>query len=133
MAGRNLVRLDVDVSRAGKKLFKLEKKIEQGTRLTVQEVGELGKNKARALAPYWSGETFRNIILRKGKDSICILCNQKIEAPTQTEAEIPEFCECGLQLPDNIVFLLKRGMPAHCPYCGIKVKLPSEDEDEDEF
>ncbi|MHA1382412.1 MAG: ABC transporter ATP-binding protein [Candidatus Helarchaeota archaeon] len=72
-------------------------------------------------------------ILRKGKDTICLMCNQKIKAPTQAEVEIPEFCECGLKIPDNVIFLLKRGMPAHCPFCGIKIKLPSEEEDEDEF
>ncbi|MHA1377296.1 MAG: ABC transporter ATP-binding protein [Candidatus Helarchaeota archaeon] len=72
-------------------------------------------------------------ILRKGKDTICLMCNQRIEAPTQAEVEIPEFCECGLKIPDNIIFLLKRGMTAHCPFCGIKIKLPSEEEDEDEY
>ncbi|NVM03316.1 MAG: ABC transporter ATP-binding protein [Candidatus Helarchaeota archaeon] len=69
-------------------------------------------------------------ILRKGKDSICLICNQKIKAPRQAEVEIPEFCECGLKIPENVTYLLKRGMPAHCPYCGIKIRLPIDEEEE---
>ncbi len=74
-------------------------------------------------------------ILRKGKETVCLMCNHKIEAPRHAEVadvEIPEFCECGLRIPEKITFLLQRGMPAHCPYCGIKIKLPSE-EDEEEY
>jgi hypothetical protein len=34
---------------------------------SVQELGELGKQYARARAPYYSGATFRNIVLMRGK------------------------------------------------------------------
>lgn len=65
---RNLVRLDIDVSKASKKLFRLERKMRTEGVAGAQEIGELGKFYARSIAPYYSGATFRNITLRRGDD-----------------------------------------------------------------
>lgn len=65
---RNLIRLDIDVSKASRKLFSLERKMQTAANAGIKEVGELGKFYAHSIAPYYSGATFRNITLRRGDD-----------------------------------------------------------------
>lgn len=62
---RNVVRMDIDMSKAQKKLKALERDLEKQGEQTTQHVGLLGKNYARSKAPYWSGATFRSIQFRK--------------------------------------------------------------------
>jgi hypothetical protein len=59
-------RVQVNVSRALKKLAKVETKLKQEGNLTVKELAELGKNYARVTAPAFTGDLIRNIKVFKG-------------------------------------------------------------------
>lgn len=59
------IAVTVDAKKAKRKMLLLQAKLREQGKLSVQELGELGKSYARSKAPYWSGKTFRNIILRK--------------------------------------------------------------------
>lgn len=63
---RNVLQMDVDASKALKKLNRLRHKFIREGKLSVQDAGELGKQRARLEAPYYSGKTFRLIKLMKG-------------------------------------------------------------------
>lgn len=65
---RATLQYDVDLTRASKKVYRLEKRLKEEAALSVKELGELGKFYARSIAPYYSGKTFRNIILQRGKE-----------------------------------------------------------------
>jgi hypothetical protein len=54
----------VDARKAKEKLLFLQTKIRTAGVVSLREIGELGKNYARSKAPYRTGKTFRNIILR---------------------------------------------------------------------
>lgn len=64
---KNIVNIKVrNRQSALQELGRLDKKIKQGSRLTLDEMGDLGKAYARSIVPYYSGETYRKI--RKRKD-----------------------------------------------------------------
>ena len=54
----------VDPSKAIRKMKLLQAKLKAEGSLSIKEIGELGKSYAKARAPYFSGKTFDNIILR---------------------------------------------------------------------
>lgn len=62
-----VVSITADFSGAFKKLKRASKKIDSGAQEAVNEIGELGKNYARSIAPYRTGQVYRNIKLFKGK------------------------------------------------------------------
>jgi hypothetical protein len=66
---RNVVQWDIDFSKAYRKLTYLDKKLSEEGKISVQELGQMGKSYARSIAPYYSGKTFRNIVLHKGNNT----------------------------------------------------------------
>jgi hypothetical protein len=60
-----VVRVYVNVVKAQAKLKRLRAQIKQGANLSVKEIGELGKNYARSIAPVRSGALISNIRLEK--------------------------------------------------------------------
>jgi len=56
---------NVDTSRAKRKLERAKRLLDSGTGDAVKQVGEFIKNKARLAAPYDTGRTVRNIVLRR--------------------------------------------------------------------
>ena len=58
------VAVTVDAKKAYRKMRLLQQKLKEEGSLAIKEIGELGKSYARSKAPYYSGKTFRNIILR---------------------------------------------------------------------
>lgn len=62
------MRAEVHVKTLGakKKLLKLEKAYTQQGNRSVEMIGRMGKQFARSIAPFWSGKTFRNIVLKRG-------------------------------------------------------------------
>ena len=60
------LRIIADRSKANARLRRYRADFEKTGKKTVEELGKIGKQFARTIAPYDSGATFRNIVLRKG-------------------------------------------------------------------
>lgn len=67
MAKASQTKVIVDVTKALRKLNRLEKDLEKEGALSAHDLGDMGKQYARSIAPYYSGDTFRNIVLKRGK------------------------------------------------------------------
>lgn len=65
--GVKMASVQVDVSRALRKLTRLEKKLQQEGNVTVKELAEMGKLYARSQAPAGTGALIRGIRVFKGK------------------------------------------------------------------
>lgn len=89
---RNLIQLDVDVTKAAKKLYRLEKKFNEVGRLAITEIGEAGRDYARSISPYYSGRTFRNIkFRRKESDTQVVIVAQNPTASDGHRRTIKNF------------------------------------------
>jgi len=63
-------------------------------------------------------------ILRKGKPTVCIVCNRKIDGIKLPDVIVPQFCPfCGVLLSDDVAYLLRTQKNAHCIICKEKIKL----------
>ena len=84
MAGRNYVQWEMDVSRARARLLKIKQEMKQESANAAHLIADKGKNYARTIAPYWHGDTFRNIrLLRPSGDEAIIQARN----PTASRAD----------------------------------------------
>jgi hypothetical protein len=78
------VAVTVDAKKALNKLNLLQSKLKSEGALSIKEIGELGKAYARNKAPYYSGKTFRNIVLPQITGTTVVI---KAQNPTANRAD----------------------------------------------
>lgn len=61
--------VSINTKRAERRLRNLEREIRQKSDATVNELGRLGKDKAKSIVPYYSGNTFKSIRRRTTRGS----------------------------------------------------------------